>query len=85
MNTYVYYTLNPNLLTFFSSAGSGSSVRSSGNQISVQEMRAKKKAEAEAVAKEVEAINQLEETKKEIQQRLSSFDHITENKFVCER
>ena len=48
-------------------------------------MRAKKKAEAEAVAKEVEAINQLEETKKEIQQRLSSFDHITENKFVCER
>ena len=69
----------------FFSAGSGSSVRSSGNQISVQEMRAKKKAEAEAVAKEVEAINQLEETKKEIQQRLSSFDHITENKFVCER
>ena len=30
-------------------------------------------------------LNSLEETKVEIKQRLASFQHITENTFLCER
>lgn len=55
------------------------------NEITATNSMSPAKNSAENIAKVVEDINALEETKAEIQKRLASFDHITENTFLCER
>ena len=63
--------------------GSSETISSSSSPSSLdQEL---KQVKRDAVMKQEDVLNASDETKAEIKERLSSFEHIVENKFICER